>query len=178
MFTLQQMGTFIRERRLALELTQVDVEERSGGRVSQATIAKFEANLLNQEPGLRIMAGIADALEVDMNQLIGWNVSQTASKILDLKRDSLTIARLADKLSPEHRETVLTFVQRLSRLEEDQAGYNLQLLSEIVTSLEKKQNYELLRKVLNIVIPEKVTGEVGTLPVDATLPGVALERVH
>ena len=70
----QSLGTFIRERRQDLGLTQEELAERIGGSVRQADVSRLETNRIALPRRERLEA-IAAALEVSLGELLlrtGW----------------------------------------------------------------------------------------------------------
>ena len=68
------LGTFIRERRQDLGLTQDELADRIGGSVRQADISRLEANRVAL-PRRKRLEAIATALEVSLGEVLirsGW----------------------------------------------------------------------------------------------------------
>lgn len=68
------LGTFIRERRQDLGLTQEQLAERIGGKIRQAEISRLEQDRITLPRRARMIA-IAAALEVSLGELLvrtGW----------------------------------------------------------------------------------------------------------
>lgn len=159
MFDLTDLGVFIRERRLELNLTQEEVVERATKRgypVSQATIAKLEGFLARKEPGGEILKGLMAALEVSPNQLFGY-LQNDIHSILQHKPISLTIASLVDGMTKGHQEIMLTFAQKLAVLEEENLQQNVILLEETLRSLDTVSP-GVRRKVMDIIAPKGAHG--------------------
>jgi transcriptional regulator with XRE-family HTH domain len=103
----QSLGTFIRERRQDLGLTQEELADRIGGSVRQAEISRLEGNRIALPRRDRLEA-IANALDVSLGELLvrsGWmtNGDRLAAAVLNVEalasRDLLfpqSVADLAD----------------------------------------------------------------------------------
>jgi transcriptional regulator with XRE-family HTH domain len=74
---VRQLARAVRERRLALDLSQADLAQRS--RVSLRRIQNIEAESDVSNPSLRILVQIAEALKTTVPALLDADRSRTKS---------------------------------------------------------------------------------------------------
>jgi transcriptional regulator with XRE-family HTH domain len=86
------IGQRVRAARIAAGLSQGQVAERSG--VAQPAISRIERGE-TREPGVLIMAGIARALDVTVDELVAHNVRRRPPQHVLLERIAALEARVA-----------------------------------------------------------------------------------
>lgn len=111
------LGTFVRRRRIALGLTQKDLEQRTG--IHQETISKIELGR-TPDPRLTTVTALARGLEVEASDLFdimeGRNKSRPATvqeaaaeyrrQQAEIAAEKSDVVTLLQQLGPEERRSV------------------------------------------------------------------------
>ena len=109
------LGSRVIARRKELGLTQADLAKRMGY-VSRASIAKVEGG---REVGQRIVARLAEALDVTVPYLMGWERSPEEQAELDaailMDNDLLEFILLYRELDAEQKAAVKQMARILSK---------------------------------------------------------------
>lgn len=118
------LGTFIRERRHALGLTQDELAERIGGRIGQAEVSRLENDRIALPRRGRMMA-IATALEVSLGELLvrtGWMDKDLLGESDEQAVDGAPAEIVSEVLVPKDLDTlpVPELVSLLDRIGEAQ----------------------------------------------------------
>ena len=116
------MGERIREARKQKGLTQAELASLIG--VQRAVISKYETNMI--EPSIKQLKKIADALDVSIGYLQGYESIDTFQIVQALKNNNLDeIEKLAklpkgtlDETSPKNRELIKEFAKKAEFFEE------------------------------------------------------------
>jgi transcriptional regulator with XRE-family HTH domain len=109
------LGDVIRERRESYKLSLRQLASMSN--VSNAYLSQVERGL--HEPSIRVLRGIADALEMSWEQMLS-QAGLPAESSSDKNEDSTSTERAIKRdprLSAGDRETLLALYRRLSRRE-------------------------------------------------------------
>jgi transcriptional regulator with XRE-family HTH domain len=118
------LGTFIRERRQDLGLTQEELAERVGDGVRQAEISRLENNRISMPRRTRLVA-LARALEVSLGDLLirsGWiTEDQRADIPEDGSQDSLDARSATDGSRDDQIDIALAHLGEARALVEDVA---------------------------------------------------------
>jgi transcriptional regulator with XRE-family HTH domain len=119
-----ELGNYLRERRMELGLSQEELAERIGGSASQAEISRLERGHV-MLPRRGRMEALAEALEVTLGSLLvrsGWLTEGEEDDLDALPRTEESLARAeVAKIAVElHdlREFLLTSLGQVSQLEE------------------------------------------------------------
>jgi transcriptional regulator with XRE-family HTH domain len=145
------LGTFIRERRQDLGLTQEQLADRIGGSIRQAEVSRLEGGRIALPRRSRLEA-IAAALEVSLGELLlrtGWmqDGDQLASAIAASPRNGWT-PDAVEALSSEHMPALLEAVAAAETM-----------VTEATKTLERAQaTLTELKRTLNVI--QNTRGEI------------------
>jgi transcriptional regulator with XRE-family HTH domain len=139
----QSLGTFIRERRLALGLTQAQLAERIGDSLQQADVSRLERNHISLPRRQRLMA-IAAALEVTLGELLvrtGWMEEDLIGESTDVAVDALPVESawavvVPKELDDQPLPELVVLLERISDAEDEvtAAGTALDTARKSVTA--------------------------------------------
>ena len=122
----QSLGTFIRERRQDLGLTQQQLAERIGDSLQQADVSRLERNHISLPRRQRLMA-IAAALQVSLGELLvrtGWMDEDLIGESTEVEVDALPVERAWEVLVPKELDDLplpelVLLLERISDAEDE-----------------------------------------------------------
>ena len=147
----QSLGTFIRERRQDLGLTQDELADRIGGSVRQAEISRLEGGAVAL-PRRKRLEALAAALEVSLGELLvrsGWmqEGDQLATAIAASPRNGWT----PDEVEALSSENMLALLEAVAAAET--------MVTEATKTLERAQaTLTELKRTLNVI--QNTRGEI------------------
>ena len=125
------IGEKIAKRRKELDLTQEQLAKKLGYK-SKSTINKIELGI-NDMTQSRVVS-FAEALNVSVAYLMGWDDEQPSEILNSLSDDENTLLNLFSKLSPGARENTIRALQTVCNLQEaDQQAVSDLLLAVLQT---------------------------------------------
>ena len=136
------MGERIREARKQKGLTQAELASLIG--VQRAVISKYETNMI--EPSIKQLKKIADALDVSIGYLQGYESIDTFQIVQALKNNNLDeIEKLAklpkgtlDETSPKNRELIKEFAKKATESLLRSSTVEVSLVNEHVENSKRK----------------------------------------
>lgn len=136
------MGERIREARKQKGLTQAELASLIG--VQRAVISKYETNMI--EPSIKQLKKIADALDVSIGYLQGYESIDTFQIVQALKNNNLDeIEKLAklpkgtlDETSPKNRELIKEFAKEATESLLRSSTVEVSLVNEHVENSKRK----------------------------------------
>jgi transcriptional regulator with XRE-family HTH domain len=142
------LGTFIRQRRVELGLTQEQLAERIGGVVRQAEVSRLENDRVTLPRRMRMMA-IAAALELSLGELLvrtGWMDEDLLGASTEVESDTLPVDTAWEVLVPKELDDLplaelVLLLERISAAEDGvtAAGIKLDTARKSVTAELREQ---------------------------------------
>lgn len=137
------LGTFIRERRQDLGLTQEQLAERIGGKIRQAEISRLEQDRITLPRRARMIA-IAAALEVSLGELLvrtGWMDEDLLGESSEGEENALPVETAWEVLVPNELDDLplpqlVLLLERIGEAEDEvtAAGIVLDTARKSVTA--------------------------------------------